>query len=555
MTTNGPLAGRPYFIRLSKTGDPNAAISYNVGNGGPTLDQRAVIDAGFLELVRLGELPANDPDVARVAAGRRRDDQVDDAERAGLAPLQRRRLRRPRERRPAVGAERPGHRPPLAGALGRARRARARDRRRRRRRVAARGHERVRVRRRPDPRAGLGAAGPRRRRRSAPIRRSRRSASRTAARPARRRRSRGRPRRSCGSRPTSTPGATSSLPAVTHVALRRAHAGHDDADGDEPGRQRRRSPARRSRSPARPRPGTRSTSRRRTPTRTRRRRWPRRPPPADGSFSVAVAGHGRHDRAQRRRGQPDRRHRAREAHGRLRLRAGHAAARRGRPGRRRQRPGQLRLPDRRATSSRARSTSSASRSSTPAPTSSSGVQTRDLTPTFGSPLGAQLVDVYVHVPGAATTSTAAANAAAQLHDRARVRVEPADPGAGLRPALRRRDGRDARHGHDHGERDLALHHVQRPEGVARRSPARAGASPSCSPARTASARTRRAASSRRRRTFQFGVCATASADPHCTFDPGTVPKAIDVITPAGVIQSTELDYTLGPVVLQGVTIP
>ena len=75
MTTNGPLAPR-YFIRLSKTGDPNAAITYNVGNGGPTLDQREVIDAGFLELVRLGELPANDPDVARVAAGRRRDDQV-----------------------------------------------------------------------------------------------------------------------------------------------------------------------------------------------------------------------------------------------------------------------------------------------------------------------------------------------------------------------------------------------------------------------------------------------------------------------------------------------
>src|SRR6266481_3564723 len=58
VTTNGPLAPR-YFIRLSKTGDPNAAISYNVGNGGPTLDQRSVIDAGFLELVRLGELPAS----------------------------------------------------------------------------------------------------------------------------------------------------------------------------------------------------------------------------------------------------------------------------------------------------------------------------------------------------------------------------------------------------------------------------------------------------------------------------------------------------------------
>ena len=62
VTTNGPLAPR-YFIRLSKAGDPNAAISYNVGNGGPTLDQRRVIDAGFLELVRLGELPANDPDI------------------------------------------------------------------------------------------------------------------------------------------------------------------------------------------------------------------------------------------------------------------------------------------------------------------------------------------------------------------------------------------------------------------------------------------------------------------------------------------------------------
>jgi glucoamylase len=65
VTTNGPLSDDPYFIRLSKTGDPNAAITYNVGNGGPDLDQRAVIDAGFLELVRLGALPASDPEVLR----------------------------------------------------------------------------------------------------------------------------------------------------------------------------------------------------------------------------------------------------------------------------------------------------------------------------------------------------------------------------------------------------------------------------------------------------------------------------------------------------------
>jgi glucoamylase len=62
VTTTGPDAPR-YFIRLSKTGDPNAAISYSLGNGGPTLDQRTVIDGGFQELVRLGELPVTDSDV------------------------------------------------------------------------------------------------------------------------------------------------------------------------------------------------------------------------------------------------------------------------------------------------------------------------------------------------------------------------------------------------------------------------------------------------------------------------------------------------------------
>jgi hypothetical protein len=30
---------------------------------------------------------------------------------------------------------------------------------------------------------------------------------------------------------------------------------------------------------------------------------------------------------------------------------------------------------------------------------------------------------------------------------------------------------------------------------------------------------------------------------------------VDVIPPSGVAQSTELDYTLGPVVLSGVSIP
>src|SRR5262249_57838183 len=60
VTTSGP-DGPSYFIRLSKTGDPNAAISYSLGNGGPTVDQRAVVDGGFQELVRLGAIPVRDP--------------------------------------------------------------------------------------------------------------------------------------------------------------------------------------------------------------------------------------------------------------------------------------------------------------------------------------------------------------------------------------------------------------------------------------------------------------------------------------------------------------
>ncbi|MGH3784834.1 MAG: glycoside hydrolase family 15 protein [Pseudonocardiaceae bacterium] len=62
LTTTGSY-GLRYFLRLSKTGDPNAQKVYNLGNGAPDADQRQVVDGGFQELVRLGALPANDPDV------------------------------------------------------------------------------------------------------------------------------------------------------------------------------------------------------------------------------------------------------------------------------------------------------------------------------------------------------------------------------------------------------------------------------------------------------------------------------------------------------------
>ena len=64
VTTNGPLSSRPYFLRLTKDGDPDAGTSYSIGDGGPSaVDQRKVVDPSFLDLVRYGIEPADDPAV------------------------------------------------------------------------------------------------------------------------------------------------------------------------------------------------------------------------------------------------------------------------------------------------------------------------------------------------------------------------------------------------------------------------------------------------------------------------------------------------------------
>jgi len=63
VTTTGPDGPR-YLIRESVDGDPNTAQTYDLGNGSLShVDQRSIIDAGFLELTRMGELSARDPDV------------------------------------------------------------------------------------------------------------------------------------------------------------------------------------------------------------------------------------------------------------------------------------------------------------------------------------------------------------------------------------------------------------------------------------------------------------------------------------------------------------
>lgn len=62
VTSNGPLASHPYYLRVTKDGNPNAGTTYSIGDGGPAaVDQRRVVDPSFLELVRLGVKPADDP--------------------------------------------------------------------------------------------------------------------------------------------------------------------------------------------------------------------------------------------------------------------------------------------------------------------------------------------------------------------------------------------------------------------------------------------------------------------------------------------------------------
>ncbi|MDP9792849.1 glucoamylase [Catenuloplanes nepalensis] len=64
VTTTGPYSDRPYFLRLTKDGNPDAGTAYDIGDGGPVdVDQRTVVDPSFLELVRLGVLAPSDQDI------------------------------------------------------------------------------------------------------------------------------------------------------------------------------------------------------------------------------------------------------------------------------------------------------------------------------------------------------------------------------------------------------------------------------------------------------------------------------------------------------------
>jgi glucoamylase len=64
----GSLASQGYYIRINNNFDPNDGYRLAIHNGGGTWDERDIVDAGFLELVRLGIRPADDPTIMRSVA-------------------------------------------------------------------------------------------------------------------------------------------------------------------------------------------------------------------------------------------------------------------------------------------------------------------------------------------------------------------------------------------------------------------------------------------------------------------------------------------------------
>jgi|GEM_PF-444347 len=60
-TTTGSLGNGYYFERIDDDANPNDGHSITLANGGGTYDERSIVDAGFLELVRQGDMPANSP--------------------------------------------------------------------------------------------------------------------------------------------------------------------------------------------------------------------------------------------------------------------------------------------------------------------------------------------------------------------------------------------------------------------------------------------------------------------------------------------------------------
>jgi glucoamylase len=181
-------------------------------------------------------------------------------------------------------------------------------------------------------------------------------------------------------------------------------------------------------------------------------------------------------------------------------------------------------------------------------------QLRDLTPTFGSPIGPQLLDVFIRDPAATAFATAGPHPArnyAIAADSAwssRIEVEGFAASAFVDTT-----------GTAKGTATVTANQATRSILIA--VPKSGLGLPAAGWVFTVVLHGQDGFSPDRARgfaatpqPFQFGVCATGGTGPICTHDPGAVPKAIDTIPPSGVDQATELNPTLGPVAVHGVPI-
>jgi len=67
-TNTGRYGDGHYYLRITENDNPNDGAKIEINSGGGTYDEREIVDAGFLELVRLGIRPADDPLVIKSLA-------------------------------------------------------------------------------------------------------------------------------------------------------------------------------------------------------------------------------------------------------------------------------------------------------------------------------------------------------------------------------------------------------------------------------------------------------------------------------------------------------
>jgi carbohydrate-binding DOMON domain-containing protein len=179
-------------------------------------------------------------------------------------------------------------------------------------------------------------------------------------------------------------------------------------------------------------------------------------------------------------------------------------------------------------------------------------QLRDLSPTFGSPLGAQLLDVFLRDPSATAFSTAAPfpqrnyAVAADSAWSSMIEVQ------GFRdPVFVNASGAPL------GSATVTANQASRSILIAVPRSALGPPGPGWTITVVLTGQDGFSPDQARGfaptpQQFLFGLCLPGGTAPVCGIDPGTAPKVMDTIPPAGVDQATELDPTLGPVQVHGV---